>query len=98
MRLLLYAYNVQIRDTCLLNDLKFASCEDVMLSIVLPQAKFVPSFPFTRTLEIACRTHLSQINIYCVIRTENLRGSATSPAVKGCIYVGSTEGNCRDVK
>ncbi|KAJ6353418.1 hypothetical protein OIU76_002439 [Salix suchowensis] len=26
------------------------------------------------------------------------RGSATSPAVKGCIYVGSTEGNCRDVK
>ena len=29
MWLLLYAYNVQIRDTCLLNDLKFASCEDL---------------------------------------------------------------------
>ncbi|KAB5556698.1 hypothetical protein DKX38_007607 [Salix brachista] len=25
------------------------------------------------------------------------RGSATSPAVKGCIYVGSTEGNCRGI-
>jgi len=44
MWLLLYAYNVQIRDTCLFNDLNFASSEDVMFSVILPYVKFVPSF------------------------------------------------------